>query len=262
MPIKTKRVKQKHSPWLNDSIFDLMKQRDKMKKKAKVTRNEDDWKSYRKMRNTVTYEIKKAKKLYYSDKIRDCQSRKNSWEILKLLLPNKSTDSFNIMNSKHDKIANEFNKHFANVAASICTNEYVPILEERPICYENSFELSPVHWRTYGGGGGRGGRVPPLTGSRGEKKKGGKGERKKKRERKGKKKKKGKGKKKRKEREKRKRKEKRKKKRKGRKREKEKERKKMGKLKKKNHGRTHRGEGGQLTPDILKTYSFFPENVV
>ena len=88
--------------------------------------------------------LKKAKKLYYSDKIRDCHSRKNSWEILKLLLPNKSTDSFNSMNSKNDKIANEFNKHFANVAASICTNEYVPILEERPVCYENSFELSPV----------------------------------------------------------------------------------------------------------------------
>ena len=93
--------------------------------------------------------------------------------------------------------------------------------------------------------GWQGGQSPPLTGSRGKKKKEGKrGKKRKKKERKGKKKKKGKGKKKRKEREKRKRKEKNEDEEKRKKKGKEKERKKMGKFKKKDHGRTHRGKGG------------------
>ena len=62
MPIRTKKVKKKHSPWLNESIFDMMKKRDKMKKKAKVSHKDEDWKEYRKMRNKVTFEIKKKQK--------------------------------------------------------------------------------------------------------------------------------------------------------------------------------------------------------
>ena len=100
------------------------------------------------------------------------------------------------------------------------------------------------------GGGGRGGRVPPLTGSRGKKEKGerkekkGK-ERKRKKEKgrkKGKKEKKGK--------------------KKGRRREKKKKEKKrkgikMGKLKKKYHGRTHQGGGGAVDPRYFENVQFF-----
>ena len=108
-------------------------------------------------------------------------------------------------------------------------------------------------------GGGRGGRVPPLTGSRRKKK----GKEKKRKERKEKEKKKREEKKEKKRKKEKKKKERKKEEEEKRKKKgKEKERKKMGKLKKKDHGRTHQGGGGQLTPDILKTYSFFPENVV
>ena len=115
MPIKTKRVKKKHSPWMNAFIFDLMKQRDKIKKKAKSNQLDDYWKQYRKMRNKVTLEITKAKKRYYTEKIRDFQGRSKSLDILKLLMPTKQADSANNTTSSNEQLADEFNSHFANV---------------------------------------------------------------------------------------------------------------------------------------------------
>ena len=115
MPIRTKRVKKKQSPWLNEFLFDLMKKRDKIKKRAKLYNKENDWKEYRKMRNKVTFEIKKAKKQYYSDKIRESQGRSQSWEILKLLIPSKSSETTHTGDDSQ-KLASKFNSHFANVA--------------------------------------------------------------------------------------------------------------------------------------------------
>ena len=41
MPFKTKRMRKKYSPWLNDKIFKLMKERDNAKKKAIASKNID-----------------------------------------------------------------------------------------------------------------------------------------------------------------------------------------------------------------------------
>ena len=40
MPVKTKRVRKKHSPWLNEAIFKLIKERDRMKEMAKTKKSE------------------------------------------------------------------------------------------------------------------------------------------------------------------------------------------------------------------------------
>ena len=117
MPIRNKKVKNTQPPWISEFIFDLMKKRDKVKSKAKRNQREEDWKEYRQLRNKVTFEIKKAKKKYYTEKIQESQGRAQSWEILKLLIP-KSKDSMNSIDSNTDdaKLANDFNSHFANVA--------------------------------------------------------------------------------------------------------------------------------------------------
>ena len=148
MPIRTKRVKKKQSPWLNETIFNLMKKRDKIKKKAKVSHTNDDWKEYRKTRNKVTFEIKKAKKKYYTEKIKESQGRAQSWEILKLLMPAKCSDSVNNSNDKNEnvKLANKFNTHFANVANSRTYDDNItnmaPVKEAN--CNPNPLELSLV----------------------------------------------------------------------------------------------------------------------
>ena len=120
MPVKTKRVRKKHSPWLNEAIFKLIKERDRMKEMAKTKKSETCWKEYKRLKNKVTLESRKSKKKYYSEQLGQCKDRNQSWKVLKSVIPNKSSPS----NLTHDsdekaKLASEFNAHFANVAGNI-----------------------------------------------------------------------------------------------------------------------------------------------
>ena len=83
MPWRTKRMRKTYSPWLNESIHKLIKQRDNAKKKAIAQKKETLWKEYRQLRNKVTSVIRKAKKQYYTDKLANCSDRNESWKILK-----------------------------------------------------------------------------------------------------------------------------------------------------------------------------------
>ena len=150
MPLKTKRVRKKNSPWLNDTIFDLIKQRDKMKRKAKNTKLDLHWKEYKRLKNKVTFEIRKSKKNYYSEKLAQCNDRNQSWKILKSLVPSRSSSSSFPNNELDNSMqANEFNNHFANVAESLrsdlyngssnCTHQSTEHVKP-----EESFVLSPV----------------------------------------------------------------------------------------------------------------------
>lgn len=124
MPLKKTRVRKTHSPWLNENIFGLMKDRDKMKSKAKNKKEEIYWKQYRHLRNKVTFEIRRAKKKYYMEKLGSCQDRTKSWKILKTLIPNKkSITKFTCPNDECKKLANDFNEHFVNVGKQIENNE-------------------------------------------------------------------------------------------------------------------------------------------
>ena len=120
MPFKTKRVRHKQTPWLNESLYALMKDRDKMKKKAISKKEEKFWIEYRRLRNKVTSENRKFKKKYYSDKLCECQSRSQSWKVLKSITTNKSSSStIPISSNDTQNVADKFNFHFANVAIDL-----------------------------------------------------------------------------------------------------------------------------------------------
>ena len=85
---------------------------------------------------------------YYTEKIKESQGRAQSWEILKLLMSAKCSDSVNNSNDKNEnvKLANKFNTHFANVANSRTYDDNVtnmaPVKEAN--CNPNPLELSLV----------------------------------------------------------------------------------------------------------------------
>ena len=60
-PIIQKRVKGSQSPWLSTDIKDVMNDRDKMLRRARKSKCEHDWTSYRHLRNQCTNKVKKAK---------------------------------------------------------------------------------------------------------------------------------------------------------------------------------------------------------
>ena len=153
MPFKTKRVRKKQSPWLNEYIFNLMKERDKMKKKAVRTKNDEDWKAFKKLKNKVTLQSRKAKRKYFIEQIVGIKGRSQSWTVLSSLLSKKDTSSyFQVPLDDCQKMANEFNEHFASVANNMNNDIHV---EEQSSGLDNEnfvfdatkhdlLELSPV----------------------------------------------------------------------------------------------------------------------
>ena len=124
MPWRTKRMRKTYSPWLNESIYNLIKQRDSAKKKAIAQKKEKFWKKYRELRNKVTSVIRKAKKRYYIEKLANCSDRNESWKILKSFLPNNKSSS-NISCENSDNKATQFNDHFAGVASELLRNQHI-----------------------------------------------------------------------------------------------------------------------------------------
>ena len=70
VPLKTKRISKKHSPWIT---FDLMRKiykRNYLKKKAIIENNAASWEQYKQARNETNNAIKSAKRQYFFAQLR------------------------------------------------------------------------------------------------------------------------------------------------------------------------------------------------
>ena len=124
-PIRKKRVRNKETPWMNRSIMQKMRERDKMKKQAKSSGCETQWKQYRKLRNQVTAMIRAAKRSYISESIvRNRGDSAAMWKSLRYIIPSKkkSTSINKLVFSGNDivgykNIASSLNEFFVNVSS-------------------------------------------------------------------------------------------------------------------------------------------------
>ena len=60
-PIKVIQVRQKYCPWLSQKTKDLISERNQAQKTASETRDSDDWKKFKHLRNTVNNRLKYEK---------------------------------------------------------------------------------------------------------------------------------------------------------------------------------------------------------
>ena len=68
-PLRTKRIRSnKHSPWITASLKRSMRSRDVLKIKAINSKNPHDWALYKRARNEVNSEIKRAKQSHYQER--------------------------------------------------------------------------------------------------------------------------------------------------------------------------------------------------
>lgn len=111
-PIRTRRVRNKHLPWVDAAVIKVMHQRDKQHKIMIKTGLADDKARYQKLRNKVTSLINNKKKAYYLDAINNCQSNPSKfWKKMKNLVPNK----VNIKSIPDSLTADQFNIYFGSV---------------------------------------------------------------------------------------------------------------------------------------------------
>ena len=95
-PMVKKKVRGRDCPWLNNDIRSKMNERDYHLRKARRTGNENDWSTYRRLRNTVTRLIRHSKATYTRAILRENISRpKDFWSQIKRCYPTKGSKGNN-----------------------------------------------------------------------------------------------------------------------------------------------------------------------
>ena len=86
-PIKTKIVSKKdeQKPWVNDSLIEKIKIRDKLAKLS--SKNKISRKQYTDYRNSLTTELRQAKATYYENQLETHSNNiKKTWEVINSLI--------------------------------------------------------------------------------------------------------------------------------------------------------------------------------
>ena len=118
-PIKEKRIKRTHQPgWFNNNIKQLIHERDRLKRNG-------DYKKYKMHRNLVSCRIKKSKRDFYNNAIKENKDSKYLWKHIKdisYMNNNKNSGLPPRLKSKDGyvegslNILNELNSHFVNIS--------------------------------------------------------------------------------------------------------------------------------------------------
>ena len=70
-PMKSKRIRGNALPWLDGEIIQLMRQRDRAHKIAKRSGSQNNWDVYKKLRNSVTEQIRSKKSEHFTSTIEE-----------------------------------------------------------------------------------------------------------------------------------------------------------------------------------------------
>jgi hypothetical protein len=128
-PLILKTVKGKFCPWITPVIKQNLNQRDRILRKARKTGKENDWSTYKRLRNSCNNQIKCAKYKYNKNLLSEnSENPKKFWKALKDIIPTKPTSdsavtstikSENEQSSDSISKADVFCKYFSTVAKSL-----------------------------------------------------------------------------------------------------------------------------------------------
>ena len=77
-PIKSFQIRKKYAPWLSPDLRNEMKERDIAQQAAQESRSQEDWKKYKKLRNSVNNKLKGAKTKWQKKKLSEYSSDSRS----------------------------------------------------------------------------------------------------------------------------------------------------------------------------------------
>ena len=154
-PLKTFQVRKHYCPWLTNETKLLINERNKAQRKAILSKNNADWKSYKTLRNRVNSRIKAEKYDWHRKKF--SESSRTTWANVKGWLgwncggpPKQLFDGAKLC-SKPSELSSIMNSHFINKGVKI--RDELPHSSGDPLKLarkqmENKickFNLQPVH---------------------------------------------------------------------------------------------------------------------
>ena len=130
-PLRNKRIRSCKSPWITSQLKQRFHARDILKLKATRSGDPDDWCKFKKLRNTVNNEIKRAKECYYMHAFSDSRGdSRNTWRIVNELMSRKSHSSVineiklprgNSIYDSHE-LSDAFNDHFSSIGPRLAND--------------------------------------------------------------------------------------------------------------------------------------------
>ena len=129
-PTKSKRIRGYSLPWLDGEIIKLMRQRDRAHKIAKRSGSQNNWDVYKKLRNSVTEQIRCKKSEHFISAIEENKGNSSDmWKKLKEVLPSKQKIVPSSLLSQHGEVVDDladiadiFNEHFSTVEERLVSN--------------------------------------------------------------------------------------------------------------------------------------------
>ena len=88
-PVKSVKVKHRHCPFVNEEIKELMRNRDRLLKRARCSGLPVDWELYRDSRQVVKFRLRKAEQEYINKEMEGCQNTSSQWKLIKELSAEK-----------------------------------------------------------------------------------------------------------------------------------------------------------------------------
>ena len=86
-PIKTIQIRTNYAPWLSDSTKKLLNERNAAQKVASSSRDPDDWRYYKHLRNTATARMRQEKKTWETSKLSNTEHDSGTlWKNVKSFL--------------------------------------------------------------------------------------------------------------------------------------------------------------------------------
>ena len=139
-PLRSRRTRNRKSPWITNELRHQMFHRDFLKKKAISSRDPQIWYQYRQTKNYINNEIKKTKQAYYKNNL-DLKkgNLKKTWKIVNELSSKNVCKTNRIAQLKiagqeistPGEIAETFNSYFSNIGEKL-TSDIPP--SQRILC--------------------------------------------------------------------------------------------------------------------------------
>ena len=139
--MRSKRIGNKTSPWIEHELICKMRERDFLKKKAEQTKDQSCWDDFKTARNEVNNSIKYAKRKYFIDNL--AASRKDprkTWRLINELSSLQNMKKVitdieigDLIISSAFEMAEAFNRHFANIGHDLARD--IPSADTVPESY-------------------------------------------------------------------------------------------------------------------------------
>ena len=136
-PLRTRRVRQKKSPWITPDLKQRMHDRNKLKRKAIKSRDPNDWKAFKRARNLVNNTVKISKQHYYKTAFDNHKGNsRKTWQTINELTSLKAKNSHvkelnidEVTINDPSEMSNAFNDYFAEIGPEL-TN-VIPTLSDK-----------------------------------------------------------------------------------------------------------------------------------